>query len=610
MFENNIPVYVNYGEKNFNEMYYKFLKFLETVPFSDLNKIDSHRKTAGIIVCPRNNSGIPFCNLTIALIYLYKSEPVSIIWDDLDFIDETSKNQNTILGKVINLICANSSIKLLRLSEYPDEPINSMEDRYIRKLATSNAIWNVRKVVPSKELKSYELASYNALRINSKKIKSFYKSNNFTHCVHQSLINENGGLHKLFANKYNIRMSSLDIAAGRGQMSTNDVPAYHSDLLKIVYSPIFKDDANRNIALACAKSEFSKRMEGKDSRGYQKISSKNDKESYTYDVIMPLNILFDGAALNRNRLFKTPFEWATDTVQFIIKHTNLSIVVRQHPNERKYSIYGTGVNLGDYLKSKFDNYPNFRFISCDEDVNTYSLVKNAKIVIPYTSSVGLEAALLGKIVIAESDVYYSDLPIILKPKSKQDYFDSIKHYGCTLNQKIAHSEDNINLGWILYFLVHDCPRIRSDFGLEPNDFEKWTQKGFNSLINDEDLMYAIYGLSSDTAYAYMNCIRILDRLKKRFNRVIEHSSDPNDTTNKTINLALYLINNNDFETAIDNLLKLPNIDDDVFLYIKSYSLAKSKSFKQSLRYINKLIEKKPSNKKAIGLRNEILLNLA
>ena len=77
--QKKITVYINYGKDNFRLMYSMYKKFLESVPFNELIKDRNDRKAAGIIVAPRNNSGIPFCNLTIALIYLYKGYSVKII---------------------------------------------------------------------------------------------------------------------------------------------------------------------------------------------------------------------------------------------------------------------------------------------------------------------------------------------------------------------------------------------------------------------------------------------------------------------------------------------------------------------------------------------------
>lgn len=605
MEQQKIPVYVSYGKDNFNYMYNMYKNFLGTVPFEKLREKESGNKDAGIVVAPRNNSGIPFCNLTIALFYLYRGRSVKIIWDDLMFLDSEMEYQNHLLGGLIDFICQRAEIKCLKLSEAKDKELDKDDDDQIKGLASANAIWNVRKVVPSADLDRYTEASYNVLRQNAKKINYFYSTNEFDHCVHQSLINENGGLHKIFANKYNIRVGSLDVAAGKGQMSTDDVPGYHSDLLEIVNDSIFKNDVNRKIAIEDAKKEFKSRMYVKDKKGIQTVSFQNDQNKYNAEIIIPLNILWDGPALRRNRLFDTPFDWLDQTLEFILNETNSTVAIRQHPAERKYKIYGTGDNLGEYLKNKYGHESRFTFFSCYDKVNTYSLVRDSKIVLPYTSSVGLEAALLGKKVIIESNVYYSDLPIVSKPGSKNEYFKEIKD---ATNIKLA--ENNVSKkskedAWLLYFLVHECPRIFSDFGLEPKDFSKWTIKGFNALVNDEDLARAIDGLATNKAYAYMNCKRILERYKKRSGRLLEMPVEHKDKIRNSINEIVQLINNGKYDLALKSINIASNNCESIYLYPKAFTYAKLGRMRESENILNELTKIKPDNKKAIRLQFEI-----
>lgn len=609
--QKKITVYINYGKDNFKLMYSMYKKFLESVPFNELIKDRNDRKAAGIIVAPRNNSGIPFCNLTIALIYLYKGYSVKIIWDDLMFLDSEMKYQNKLLGELIIFICQRTNIQYIRLSELGNKEIDTKDDNEIKRIANANAIWNVRKVVPSRQLEEYKKASYDVLKENAKKINYFYAFNKFDHCVHQSLINENGSLHKLFAMKNNQRIGSLDIAAGEGQMSTDDVPGYHSDLPKLLKDPIFDNDQIKKIAINEAKKEFRLRMYGKDSKGYQTVSLKQDDNKYKAEIIIPLNILWDAAALSKNRFFNTPFEWADKTIEFILKETSSSVVIRQHPAERKYKVYGTGDDLGKYLTSKYGHNSRFFFCSCYDDVNTYALVKKCKIVLPYTSSVGLEAALMGKKVIVESDVYYSNLPVVIKPKTKTEYFKEIKK---AASKKIISDKNHIKDtdkedAWLLYFLVHECPKIYSDFGLEPLDFQKWTGRGFNALVNDDNLLIAIDGLATNTPYAYVNCKRILERLEKRSCRVIEWPIENDEEIRQKLSEIIFLINNEKYNQALEVIEGSSSSFEDIYLYPKAFLLAKLGQTRKSKDVIDKLNKIKPDNQKAIDLRNEISMSI-
>ena len=244
--------------------------------------------------------------------------------------------------------------------------------------------------------------------------------------------------------------------------------------------PNFLDNAeNRRIAINEAVKEHKLRKAGKDTRNFQVVSKASSDRHVKVDILFPLNILWDAASLGRNQFFDSPFYWLRDTIDFLLNSTDAVVGVRQHPRERVFKQFGTGDKLGEYLIKRFGHHPRFYFISCDEKINTYLLIENCKIVLPYTSTVGIEAAMMGKTVILESNVYYNNQPFVLTARSKEDYFQKIKKAYEKKDGAAYQSGKGIKnqeSGWLLYFLVNKCIGAFSDFGLDPEDFEKWTQK--------------------------------------------------------------------------------------------------------------------------------------
>ncbi len=59
----------------------------------------------------------------------------------------------------------------------------------------------------------------------------------------------------------------------------------------------------------------------------------------------------------------------------------------------------------------------------DDPVNTYDLIGKAKVVVSYISTVGSEAAALGKTVVTEGKSCYADLGFVWEQKTRKEYFE-------------------------------------------------------------------------------------------------------------------------------------------------------------------------------------------
>ena len=605
----DIPVYVNYGQKNFRKTYNLYWEFLKTVPFEKLRFGGNIRPSAGVIVSPRNNSGIPWCNLTIALLYAYKKIPFKIIFDDLCFLDPEWNNQLKAVEETVEHICAKLNTSYLRTSAQENLPLEDSDYKEIKRLADLNGIWNVRNIVPSERLNQYVDLSYAKLKANAKKIKKLYASNRFEHCVHQSLLNNNGGLHKWFGMKYGIRVSCIDISFGRGLVGIKDVPGYHYDLPDIIEKKMadFLDtEENRQIAKNEALKEYKLRKNGRDSRTYQRVSTRESDKSVAVDILIPLNILWDAASLGRNRFFPDPLSWLLETIDFILKNTTARVVVREHPGERRFAAYGTGKKLGEYLQNQFSNNPRFRFISCGENINTYLMIEKCKLVLPYTSTIGIEAGIMGKKVLVESNAYYKDQPFVIKANSKQDYFNKIKKFSDEYDRVPNKLIDNISYekALLFYFLITRCSIVESSFGLDPADFEKWTIKGFDVLSRDENLMTAFDSIVSGRPFAYLNGKKVLANLREKANRIIELPLENKEEISANLNRIIRKINNNNYEQALQLISSLDNFHD-VYLYPKAFVFCKLKRVDEAITILNELTKVKQTHKCTRFLKDEL-----
>lgn len=606
--KNQIPVYINYSSERFLQTYKLFKLFLENVPFELLNK---KKKTpgqlAGIIISPRNNSGIPWCNLAIALLYRALGHSVKLLWDDLPFLDPEWDTQNTAVGELVLFICRNTDIRFVKLSEFSETDIDESDLREIRRLSLANGVWNVRNVVPTAELERYINLSEQTMIVNSRKIKTMYKTEKVSFCLHQSLINNNGGLHKWFGNKNNIRVSSFDISCGCGKTGLNNIPGYSEELPQLIDENsefyLFDDPETINMAIDIAKHEHELRRLGKDVKQSQIITVEQDLSESRPDIILPLNILWDAAALIRNRFFSTPYNWIIETVDFILLQTEATVAVRQHPHERQFERYATGTRLGESLQEKFGNNPRFIFYSSNDQVNSYRLVEQSKVVLPYTSTLGIEAALMGKHVIMESSVYYVDQPFVTKAKSKEDYFNKIKEALKTTPTATAGSVSE--KGWLLYYLHNKCIQVYSPFGLDPADFDNWVPLGFERLLNDENLIVALDSLAKNIPFGYVNGKKLLEQITLRNRSIITFPAGREDKIKENLAEMLSHINRKDYQSALELSEQVEVNDKTFFLYPQAFALAKLNRNEEAVKFLKELIDKKPDHVYGNLLLNEL-----
>ena len=56
-----------------------------------------------------------------------------------------------------------------------------------------------------------------------------------------------------------------------------------------------------------------------------------------------------------------------------------------------------------------------RFVAAEDSVNSYDLLRSARLVLPFTSNIGIEAAAIGKPVLVSGAAYYADLGFVWSP---------------------------------------------------------------------------------------------------------------------------------------------------------------------------------------------------
>ena len=146
------------------------------------------------------------------------------------------------------------------------------------------------------------------------------------------------------------------------------------------------------------------------------------EKAFQQIVAVFTNVIFDTSQIHANVVFPDMFAWLEKVVAFAREHPETLFVIRAHPDELrpgKESLETVEQVLrGD---GAFD-LENVVFVPPREYLSSYELIKRSKLVMVYNSSIGLEATLLGRVVLCAGRSRYSDYPIAYFPQTPEEYF--------------------------------------------------------------------------------------------------------------------------------------------------------------------------------------------
>ena len=140
-------------------------------------------------------------------------------------------------------------------------------------------------------------------------------------------------------------------------------------------------------------------------------------------ILLPANVLGDSLTLGRHTFSKSMTEWMSRTIEFFAKRDDVQFVIRVHPGEA----LGWGLSVYDILTEKFPELPkNIHLLPADAKVNTYDLVNIANVGLVFTTTVGMEMAMIGLPVIVTGQTHYRGKGFTLEPNSWDEYFETLE----------------------------------------------------------------------------------------------------------------------------------------------------------------------------------------
>ena len=138
------------------------------------------------------------------------------------------------------------------------------------------------------------------------------------------------------------------------------------------------------------------------------------------------NVVFDTSQIHANTIFPDMFDWLEGLRGVIQSHPETLFILRAHPDENRPG-KTSAESVSDWIEQTgLAGKHNLLFIGPDEQVNSYRLIEQSKLVLVYNSSIGLEASILGKPVLCAGRARYTQAQTVTFPETREMYMESLE----------------------------------------------------------------------------------------------------------------------------------------------------------------------------------------
>ena len=445
----------------------------------------------GVAVMPWFETPCPWFAVAIGLGLAQRGRSVVFVWHDMPFPEPSAdlNLQNDEISKVMRKL--KRRFPVLRLSQQSAESRGEVgDDALLDRLAEANLTWNLRGAAPSERDIRFGLRLRNTLADALPRVRSLMRDNGFRYAVVPAGVIGPSGLYLDEGRAAGVRVATFDAGLGWSIVNVDGVAAQQTDTPRAF--KLLADDlqGRHGDVIEAAREEFERRRSGLDQSAYQLARPSGLTTSAEPSILIPLSVVFDASALGRHHIFADSEEWLVETISALLQQTRDRIVVRQHPSERR-STERSRFDVKTILRESFGSNSQVRFIAAEEDVSTYDLLDVSRLVLPFVSTIGIEAAALGKPVIVCGSVYYADLGFVWAPSSREEYFELL---GRGASDGLPMLPDQVNRAWRCYYLNVACNRVWTDFTPQPPDFWRWAARQPDELYRDpgvDDILTSI-----------------------------------------------------------------------------------------------------------------------
>ena len=465
-----------------------FLRYLKRGGLPSVMRGERKGGRVGVVVSPWVGTTVPWYAIMLGIGLAHRGREVILIWDDSGFPERDVAGQQRSIAKVLDWV--SHYLPVIRVSEHRGGDSNPGEVELIDRMTQQNVTWILRGAVPTQAESGVVEGIRQSLTASYPLIKGALSGADLDCLVAPGGVYGTSGLFLDEATARGWRVATFDTDRRIAQICVSGVAAQNGDIPTAFHSLWDSGTKARQEAVEVAEAEFRDRCETRDEYGFQVAKTGRTENATENCILIPLNVEWDTAALGRHAAFESTADWLVSTVTELLALDAGPVVVRQHPSERR-ELQRSRLDIASLLKSRFGDDPRLRFVAADDPISSYDLLRSARLVLPYVSTIGIEAAAMAKPVLISGRCYYSDLGFVWSTASRDEYFELL-HRG--LRGELPLLPGQVERAWLCYYLVAVSNRVSTDFTPHPEDFWTWCQQPPSSLFSDPvvaDILEAI-----------------------------------------------------------------------------------------------------------------------
>src|SRR6185503_21288037 len=188
-------------------------------------------------------------------------------------------------------------------------------------------------------------------------------------------------------------------------------------------------------------------------------------------------------------------DWLDMALEVIRAHPETLFVIRAHPDELRVRKASRETVAAWVEASGAEEEPNVVFVAPNEPLSSYELIQNSKFVIVYNSTIGLEASIMGAVVLCAGKARFTQYPTVFFPQTVDEVRRTMKEF--LQAEKIdVPPEFKRNARRFLYYQLFRTSLPFGDF-LEPSVRTTQTRlKSFklNDLMNADSVRVILDGV--------------------------------------------------------------------------------------------------------------------
>ncbi len=136
------------------------------------------------------------------------------------------------------------------------------------------------------------------------------------------------------------------------------------------------------------------------------------------------NVSYDAGVTTTNPTYYTAAEWVVETIRYFVEHPEHHLVIKIHPGE---GYYGVQDPTDRYIQEHVAELSaNIHVLSHDTHLTAFDVIKASDVILVYTSTVGIEAAYLGKPVINAGGGWHAGRGFSTDVQTPEAYFQALK----------------------------------------------------------------------------------------------------------------------------------------------------------------------------------------